>query len=167
MMYSELGAEQHEGPSIEPELFRRYVSFARRFVFPRITDASAAKLKEAYTELRNQGTSREVITATPRILESLIRISESLAKMELREEVLPDDVEEAVRLLKAATYAAAVDPETGLIDMEQLTAGVGAGRRRRQKELESMLEEVLAEKGDPGMFAEGVPMDTVRAAMNE
>lgn len=63
-------------------------------------------------ELRNQG-SREVITATPRILESLIRISESLAKMELRETVVASDVHEAVRLLKAATYAAAVDPETG------------------------------------------------------
>ena len=64
-------------------------------------------------DLRNQGGSREVITATPRILESLIRISESLAKIELREEVTVADVEESVRLIKAATYAAAVDPDTG------------------------------------------------------
>eukprot|EP00929_Paragymnodinium_shiwhaense_P030370 TRINITY_DN1722_c0_g3_i2.p1 TRINITY_DN1722_c0_g3~~TRINITY_DN1722_c0_g3_i2.p1 ORF type:complete len:930 (+),score=263.50 TRINITY_DN1722_c0_g3_i2:128-2917(+) len=146
-MYSEGGARKREDPSIEPELFRRYISFARRYVFPRITDACAAKLRASYIELRNQGSSREVITATPRILESLIRISESLAKMELREEVTAADVDEAVRLLKAATYAAAIDPETGLIDMEQLIAGVGAGRRKRQKELESMLEEVLREKG--------------------
>ena len=47
--------------------------------------------------------------------------------------------------------------------MEQLIAGVGAGRRRRQKELESLLEEVLAEKA----ATEGVSMDTVRGAMNE
>merc|ERR1712017_54170 len=96
-------------------------------------------------DLRNQGGSREVITATPRILESLIRIAESLAKMELREVVTEADVEEAVRLLKAATYAAAIDPETGLIDMEQLVAGVSAGRRRRNKELDSLLTEVGAE----------------------
>jgi hypothetical protein len=83
-------------------------------------------------DLRNQGGSRDVITATPRILESLIRISESLAKMELREEVTAADVEEAVRLIKAATYAAAVDPETGVIDMEMFISGLGAGRRKRR-----------------------------------
>jgi len=163
MMYSELGAQQREKPSIDPELFRRYVSFARRFVFPKLTDASTAKLKEAYTSLRNAGASRETVSATPRQLESLIRISESLAKMELREEVLPEDVDEALRLIKAATYAAAIDPETGLIDMEQLIAGVGAGRRRRQKELESLVEEVLTERG----VDVEVTMDAVTAEINE
>merc|ERR1712139_615570 len=102
------------------DLFQRYVAFARRYVFPKLTDEAQESLVKNYMDLRNQGGSREVITATPRILESLIRISESLAKMELREEVLASDVEEAIRLLKAATYAAAIDPETGLIDMEQL-----------------------------------------------
>jgi DNA replication licensing factor MCM4 len=163
-MYSESGAKKRKEPEISAEQFRRYVSFARRYVFPRLTQEASDKLTAEYMSLRNQGTSRDTITATPRNLESLIRLSESLAKMELREEVLEEDVAEASRLIKTATYAAMVDPETGLIDMEQLIAGVGAGRRRRQKELESLLEEVLAEKGSA---AEGVPMDTVRAAMNE
>jgi DNA replication licensing factor MCM4 len=163
-MYSESGAKKRAEPPISAEEFRRYVSFARRYVFPRLTQEASDKLTTEYMSLRNQGTSRETITATPRNLESLIRLSESLAKMELREEVLEEDVVEASRLIKTATYAAMVDPETGLIDMEQLIAGVGAGRRRRQKELESLLEEVLAEKGGAG---EGVPMDAIRAAMNE
>merc|ERR1712139_601658 len=129
------------------DLFQRYVAFARRYVFPVLTEEAQESLVKNYMDLRNQGTSRETITATPRILESLIRISESLAKMELREEVLARDVDEAIRLLKAATYAAAIDPETGLIDMEQLIAGVGAARRKRAKEIESLVQEVLAEKG--------------------
>merc|ERR1719230_274078 len=115
-------------------------------------------------DLRNPGEKRETITATPRILESLIRISEALAKMELREEVTQADVDEAVRLLKAATYAAAIDPETGLIDMEQLTSGVGAGKRKRAKELESLLEEVLAERAKSD---EMLTVDLVRSAANE
>merc|ERR1712187_986099 len=123
--------------------------------YPILTDEASNALIKGDTDHRNQGNSREVITATPRILESLIRISESLAKMELREEVTEADVDEAVRLLKAATYAAAIDPETGLIDMEQLIAGVGAGKRKRHKELESLLEEILVEKsaaaGDAGV----------------
>merc|ERR1712187_142740 len=160
-MYSESGAKKRAGPLIDPELFRRYVSFARRYVFPRISDQAADDLVKGYTDLRNQGSTREVITATPRILESLIRLSEALAKLELRESVTSEDVTEAVRLLKAATYAAATDPETGLIDMEQLIAGVGAGRRRRQKDMESMLEEILVEKNASG--GDGVSIEEVKA----
>jgi DNA replication licensing factor MCM4 len=162
-MYSESGTKQRAEPPISGELFRRYVGFARRYVFPRLTDEASEKLAAEYLSLRHQGAGREAITATPRNLESLIRISESLAKMELREEVTADDVAEASRLIKAATYAAMVDPETGLIDMEQLIQGMGMGRRRRQKELESMLEEILAEKSGN----ESVTLDTARAAMNE
>lgn len=163
-MYSESGVAKRQGPSIEPDVFRRYVSFARRYVFPRITDESHQRLVAGYMELRNQGSSRETITATPRILESLIRISESVCKMELREEVTVADVDEAVRLIKAATYAAAVDPETGLIDMEALIVGVGAGRRKRAKEMEQLLEEVVLEKGG----GEGeLSLDILRSEMNE
>merc|ERR1719382_842767 len=115
-----------------------------------LSDEASDALVRGYTDLRNQGTSRETITATPRILESLIRISESLAKMELREQVTVADVTEAIRLLKAATYAAAIDPETGLIDMEQLIVGVGAAKRKRMKEIESSLQEILAEGAGRG-----------------
>eukprot|EP00418_Pyrodinium_bahamense_P030773 CAMPEP_0179148348 /NCGR_PEP_ID=MMETSP0796-20121207/71785_1 /TAXON_ID=73915 /ORGANISM="Pyrodinium bahamense, Strain pbaha01" /LENGTH=915 /DNA_ID=CAMNT_0020849059 /DNA_START=90 /DNA_END=2840 /DNA_ORIENTATION=- len=163
-MYSESGVRNRPEPEVEAELFRRYVSFARRWVFPQISDESADALVKGYTDLRNQGSSREVITATPRILESLIRISESIAKMELREEVSAADVAEAIRLIKAATYAAAIDPETGMIDMEQLIVGVGAARRRRAKEIESLLQEILAEKGHGGQM---LTLESVKAAMNE
>jgi len=163
-MYSESGMRQRQEPEIESELFRRYVSFARRWVFPQLTDQAADALVRGYMDLRNQGSSREVITATPRILESLIRISESLAKMELREEVTAADVAESIRLMKAATYAAAIDPETGTIDMEQLIVGVGAARRKRAKELETLLQEVISEKGQGGQM---LTVDGVKSIVNE
>merc|ERR1711953_1180966 len=109
------------------------------------------------------GSSSQTVTATPRILESLIRLSEALAKLELREMVTKEDVDEAVRMLKAATYAAAIDPETGLIDMEQLIVGVGAGRRKRAKELESMMQEFFEEKGGRDAV---VNLDQLRSAIN-
>jgi len=163
-MYSVGDKKEKPKGAINAEMFRKYISFARRWCHPELTDDAAAALVKQYTDLRNMGGSREVITATPRILESLIRIAESVTKMELREEVTTADVEEAVRLLKAATYASAIDPETGLIDMEQLIAGVGAGRRKRAKELESMLQEVIAEQGGKSAM---ITTDQVRAIMNE
>lgn len=44
-----------------------------------------------------------MVTATPRQLESLIRLSEALAKMKFAEEVSVDDVKEAARLINVAT----------------------------------------------------------------
>ena len=64
-----------------------------------------------------------MITATPRQLESLIRLSEAFAKMRLSNEVIVTDVDEAINLIKVATQQAATDPETGLIDMDIITTG--------------------------------------------
>lgn len=162
-MYSETGGPEREQAKIASDLFRRYVAYAKKWVHPTISDAAAESLVKNYSELRNQGGSAEVITATPRILETLIRISESITKMELREVVTTADVDEAVRLLKAATYAACVDPETGLIDMEQLVAGAGAGRRRRVKALDTLFQEVCVELSKGDMLT----TDQIKAAMNE
>jgi len=52
--------------------------------------------------MRNMGNSKKTITATPRQLESMIRIAESVAKMRLSDTVEKRDVEEAVRLIKTA-----------------------------------------------------------------
>lgn len=56
--------------------------------------------------MRSQGaksTATSVVTATPRQLESLIRLSEALAKMKFAEEVSIEDVKEAARLINVAT----------------------------------------------------------------
>jgi len=52
--------------------------------------------------MRSLGNTSKTITATPRQLESMIRISEALAKMRLSENVEKRDVDEAVRLIKHA-----------------------------------------------------------------
>jgi len=163
-MYAVSGMKKRVEPPVDSELFRRYVSFARRWVYPQISNDAANALVKAYTDLRNQGSSREAITATPRVLESLIRISESLAKMELREEVDVADVDEAVRLVKAATYAAAIDPETGLIDMEQLIVGMGAAKRKRNKDMEQLFQDVLAERAADG---NSITIDVAKQVINE
>lgn len=52
--------------------------------------------------MRNMGNNKKTITATPRQLESLIRISEALAKMRLSSEVTDTDVSEGVNLIRQA-----------------------------------------------------------------
>lgn len=69
------------------------------------------------------GKGSKTITATTRQLESLIRISQSLAKMRLSNTATVEDVNESIRLMKVATQAAATDPRTGTIDMDMITTG--------------------------------------------
>jgi len=147
---------------IPTETFRDYVAFARRWCHPVLTEAALERLIKEYMELRNMGHSTNVITCTPRVLESFIRISESLAKMELREEVVPDDVAEAVRLVKAATYQAATDPTTGLIDMEALVTGVGQQQRQRMETVATLIREAMDSEA-----SNSVAVEAVRKYVNE
>ena len=59
---------------------------------PVLTEEAGKKLSRAYMEMRQLGTSKKTITATPRQLESLIRMSEAFAKMRLSNIVELSDV---------------------------------------------------------------------------
>lgn len=67
-------------------------------------------MSSTYLEMRKVGNNKKMITATPRQLESLIRISEAFAKMRLSIEVNESDVEKAVDLVRVAMQQAATDP---------------------------------------------------------
>ena len=79
---------------------------------PVIGDEAAAQLREEYLRMRSQGAKAavgNVVTATPRQLESMIRLSEALAKMRLASEVTVEDVKEAARLINVATQRVVVE----------------------------------------------------------
>ena len=116
-----------------------YISLARKEVHPKLSDGAARDLMNAYVDMRRLGASKRVITATPRQLESLIRLSEAHARMRLSPAVEPSDVQEAVRLMKVATQSAATDPTTGTIDMDLITTGRSAQQRTMSQHLAALL----------------------------
>ncbi len=110
--------------SITREFFASYISYARRFCQPKIPDYVVGEIVQNYLNMRNMGNSKKTITATPRQLESMIRIAESVAKMRLSDTVEKRDVDEAVRLIKTAMQQSATDPTTGEIDMDIIATGI-------------------------------------------
>lgn len=80
---------------------QRYIAVARK-LNPSITPESRALLVECYKSLRQSDStrSRSAYRITVRQLESLIRLSEALARLHLDDEVTPRYVREAVRLLR-------------------------------------------------------------------
>ena len=81
--------------------------------------------------MRNISGSKNTISATPRQLESLIRLSEARARLRFSEYVELEDVNEAIRLIKVATQQAATDPVTGKIDMDMITTGTTTSSRQK------------------------------------
>ena len=118
---------------ITREFFASYISYARRFVQPKIPDYVVQELITQYVAMRNMGNSKKTITATPRQLESMIRIAESVAKMRLSDTVEKKDVDEAVRLIKTAMQQSATDPTTGEIDMDIIATGISTSASDKVK----------------------------------
>jgi DNA replication licensing factor MCM4 len=89
------------------------------------------------------GNNKNVITATPRQLESIIRISEALAKMRLSSEVERKDVAEAERLIRVATQQAAINPLTGQIDMDLIQTGYTSGIRSKLAIIAEIVKDLM------------------------
>ncbi|KAJ1440969.1 P-loop containing nucleoside triphosphate hydrolase [Sesbania bispinosa] len=135
-----------------------YVSYARKHIHPQLSDEAAEELTRGYVEIRRRGnfpgSSKKVITATPRQIESLIRLSEALARIRFSEWVEKSDVLEAFRLLEVAMQQSATDHSTGTIDMDLITTGVSASERMRRESLVQSTRNIIMEKmqiGGPSM----------------
>ncbi|KAJ5279251.1 DNA replication licensing factor Mcm6 [Penicillium angulare] len=90
-------------PELSTEQLQRYIQFARTFR-PVFTEEAKSLLVEKYKELRANdaqgGIGRSSYRITVRQLESLIRLSEAVAKANCVEEVIPKFVIEAYDLLR-------------------------------------------------------------------
>ncbi|KAL9181278.1 hypothetical protein ACHAXT_010083 [Thalassiosira profunda] len=89
-------------PPFSQDQMLRYIRFART-LNPQITMESRRVLVDCYRRLRQgdtMGRSRTAYRITVRQLESLIRLSEALARLHCDDEVRPSYVREAFRLLR-------------------------------------------------------------------
>ncbi|KAI0482005.1 MCM-domain-containing protein [Xylariaceae sp. FL0804] len=90
-------------PEFGTECLQRYIRFARTFR-PEFTPEAKERLVAKYKELRADdaqgGAGRNSYRITVRQLESLIRLSEAIAKANCVEEIAPDFVDEAFNLLR-------------------------------------------------------------------
>jgi DNA replication licensing factor MCM2 len=98
-MFLKDGHAEKKKDVISQELLKKYIMFARKFINPKLSDLNKNKVSKFYSELRKESESIGGITIAVRHLESLIRISESHAKMHLREHVRADDIDLAIKVM--------------------------------------------------------------------
>jgi replicative DNA helicase Mcm len=136
-------------PFIDPQLLKKYVSYARKYVRPQLTPEAMKLIEEFYVAMRRSGIRGEEakspppIAITPRQLEGLIRLAEAHAKMALRDKVTIEDVEEAIRLMYTTLRRVGFDIESKTIDIDVLETGVSRSRREKIREFMKFLNEVF------------------------
>lgn len=85
---------------IPPQLLRKYIGYAKKFVEPKLSQEAIDVLQEFYLTLRKENKSQDGTPVTTRQLESLIRLAEARAKIELREIVTESDAREVIEIMK-------------------------------------------------------------------
>ncbi|KAL0375116.1 UNVERIFIED_CONTAM: putative DNA helicase MCM8 [Sesamum radiatum] len=108
-------------------LLRKYIAYARTYVFPRMTKPAAEILQKFYLRLRDHNTSADGTPITARQLESLVRLAEARARVDLREEISTQDALDVVEIMKESLYDKYVD-ENGFVDF-----GRSGGMSNRKK----------------------------------
>ncbi|OWM82376.1 hypothetical protein CDL15_Pgr001950 [Punica granatum] len=113
-------------------LFRKYIAYARSYVFPKMTRPAAEILQKFYLRLRDHSTSADSTPITARQLESLVRLAEARARVELREEITAQDALDVVEIMKESLYDKYLD-EHGFVDFGR------SGGMSQQKEAKRFL----------------------------
>ncbi|RDW69711.1 DNA helicase-1 [Coleophoma cylindrospora] len=122
-----VGIHQLRDEAVQPEFtteqLQRYIRFARTFK-PVFTAEAKELLVQKYKELRNDdaqgGIGRNSYRITVRQLESMIRLSEAIAKANCVEEVVPEFVIEAFNLLRQSIISVEKDDVEVEDDEEEL-----------------------------------------------
>jgi len=146
--YLEADVEAQKQQQLDMNFLRDYIGYAKAKIFPQLTDKSSQLLIQKYQYMRSQGSEVGRISAYPRQLESLIRLSEAFAKMRLSSEVLESDVEMAFDLHKEALRQSAVNPDTGLVDVNIIATGYSDKHHKKvQFAVDLVRQEIVDRKG--------------------
>jgi len=81
---------------IPQDVLQRYIVYARQRIFPKVMDLDKEKLSNFYKDIRAEAFRSGGAPMTARHVESIIRIAEANARMELRQHVNAKDLDNAI-----------------------------------------------------------------------
>ena len=151
-----VGIHQLRDEAVQPEFtteqLQRYIRFAKTFK-PEFTPEAREVLVQKYKELRSDdaqgGIGRNSYRITVRQLESMIRLSEAIAKANCVEEIAPHMVIEAFNLLRQSIISVEKDD----VEVDEDDEGVLSARangRSLDKDGDSPMADGDDEEGDNG-----------------
>mmetsp|Transcript_45735 Transcript_45735/g.82325 ORF Transcript_45735/g.82325 Transcript_45735/m.82325 type:complete len:892 (+) Transcript_45735:64-2739(+) len=84
---------------IDQDLLKKYIVYARTRVFPKLTHVDSEKLASFYAEMRAEAYKAGGVAMTARHMDSLARLAEANARIELRNHVNSKDIDNAIAVM--------------------------------------------------------------------
>jgi len=138
-------------PPIPPDLLRKYISYAKS-IKPVLTKEALQRLKDFYLSMRSVSeTEGSPVAITARQLESLVRIAEARARAALRKEVLAEDAEAAITIMRRSLEEVGIDVSSSKIDIDIIMTGKPKSLRDK---LQTVLSTIMKLEKETGMVGD-------------
>ncbi len=160
-------------PVFNPEFLRKYIAYAKRNIFPILTEEAMEKIKEYYVEMRAK--SKETVPFTPRQLEAFIRIAEASARMRLSNVVTKEDAERAIKIVEYYLTKVGIEKEIGDFNIDIITTGITKTQKDKMKIITEIIRDICQEIEGAAPLEEiieraqdeGMDRDTVEKLINK
>lgn len=152
-------------PEIPVDLFRKYISYSRKYIKPILTKDAIEKIKDYYVTLR-ASSHGGAVPATPRQLEALIRLAEASAKIRLSDIVTVSDAERAINITNFVLMEVAYDKRTGILDIDRIATDHPKSARDKIKMVEDAIKELVGNiEGNTASFDEIINVLSTRGIL--
>ncbi|MBN3325805.1 MCM2 factor, partial [Atractosteus spatula] len=144
---------------IPQELLKKYIIYAKERVHPKLNQMDQDKVAKMYSDLRKESMATGSIPITVRHIESMIRMAEAHARMHLRDYVVEDDVNMAIRVMLESF----IDTQKFSVmrSMRKTFARYLAFRRDNNELLLFILKQLVAEQVTYQRNRYGAQQDTI------
>ncbi|MBT3394820.1 minichromosome maintenance protein MCM [archaeon] len=150
---------------IDVPLLRKYISYAKKMIQPKLTEGALDIIRKYYVHLRNSSTSTDEgikpVPISPRQLEALVRLSEASARLRLSKEVTVEDAKVGTALLQSSLQQVGFDKETGQIDIDRIATGIPASKRGKI----IAIKEIITKLEKSGLSV--IPLESIMAEAAE
>ncbi|MHB8634164.1 MAG: minichromosome maintenance protein MCM, partial [Thermoplasmatota archaeon] len=147
-------------PDIPAETLRKYVAYAKRNVFPVLTDEAIKRIQAYYVDLR--GGSDGSIPLTARQLEAFVRIAEASARIRLSQEATIEDAERSIKIVEGYMRSVGVDSATGKFDIDKIATGMPRSQQDRIRTIQEMVRRLSSQSPKGYVRQEDVEAEAAR-----
>ena len=134
-------------PAIDPILFRKYVAYAKRSCFPRLSDVARETLIAYYMKLRDLADANKPVPVTARQLEAIVRLAEASARIRLSSTIEKADADRTIRTIDTCLRQVAYDASSGTFDIDKVATGFSKGKRDLLRTIKQVIRDTADENG--------------------
>lgn len=80
-------------------MLKKYIIYSRKYVHPKLNEIDKEKVSQFYADIRKESNIVGGIPIAVRHIESVLRMAEAFAKINLRDYVRSDDIDQAIEML--------------------------------------------------------------------